>query len=52
MYIEIKLGNTKYELILKIDFTSLRIIDKFIDLLKSNNVEVNGLGIGEYLIFL
>ena len=43
---------TKDELILNVDSSSLESIDKFIDLLKSNNVEVNGLGIGEYLIFL
>ena len=40
----------KKELILKIDFSSLETVDKFIDLLKDNNVEVKGIGRDEYLI--
>lgn len=42
MHIVIENGNTKNKLILKIAFTSLKIIDKFIDLLKFNNVDVKG----------
>ena len=45
-------GNTKDELILKVDYSSLETIDKFIDLLKSNNVEVKVLGRDEYVIKL
>ena len=45
-------GNTKDELILKIDYSSLESIDKFIDLLKSNDVEVKALGRDEYVIKL
>lgn len=45
-------GNTKDELILKVDYSSLETIDKFIDLLKSNNVEVKALGRDEYVIKL
>ena len=44
--------NTKDELILKVDYSSLESIDKFIDLLKSNNVEVKALGRDEYVIKL
>ena len=44
--------NTKDELILKVDYSSLETIDKFIDLLKSNNVEVKALGRDEYVIKL
>lgn len=40
----------KNELILKIDFSSLKTVDKFIDLLKSNNIDIKGLGSDEYLI--
>ena len=42
----------KDELILKVDYSSLESIDKFIDLLKSNNVEVKALGRDEYVIKL
>ena len=42
--------NTKDELILNVDYSSLKSIDKFIDLLKSNNVEVKVLGRDEYVI--
>ena len=45
-------GNTKDELILKVDYSSLESIDKFIDLLKSNNVEVKALGRDEYVVKL
>lgn len=44
--------NTKDELILKVDYSSLESIDKFIDLLKSNNVEVKAIGRDEYVIKL
>ena len=40
----------KNELILKIDFSSLKTVDKFIDLLKSNNIYIKVLGSDEYLI--
>ena len=40
----------KNELILKIDFSSLKTVDKFIDLLKSNNIDIKVLGNDEYLI--
>lgn len=40
----------KKELILKIDFSSFETVEKFIDLLKNNNVEVKGIGRDEYLI--
>lgn len=40
----------KDELILKVDYSSLETIDKFIDLLKSNDVEVKVLGRDEYVI--
>ena len=42
--------NNKDELYLKVDYSSLEGIDKFIDLLKSNNVEVKVLGRDEYVI--
>ena len=45
-------GNTKDELIINIDSSSLETIDKFIDLLKSNNVEVKAIGRDEYVIKL
>lgn len=45
-------GNTKDELILKVDYSSLETNDKFIDLLKSNNVEIKVLGRDEYVIKL
>ncbi len=41
--------NTKAELILRVDYSSLESIDKFIDLLKSNNLEVKALGRDEYV---
>lgn len=44
--------NDKDELILKVNYSSLETIDKFIDLLKSNNVEVKALGRDEYVIKL
>lgn len=44
--------NTKDEIILRVDYSSLESIDKFIDLLKSNNVEVKALGRDEYVIKL
>ena len=50
MHIFIKNVNTKCELISKIDYSPLKVIDKFIDLLKSNNVEVKVLGRDEYVI--
>lgn len=40
----------KKELILKIDFSSFETVDKFIELLKNNNIEVEGIGRDEYLI--
>ena len=52
MYIRIKIGNTKNKLILKLAFTSLKTIDKFIDLLKFNNVAVKELRRDDYLIYL
>ena len=44
--------NTKDELILRVDYSSLESIDKFIDLLKSNDVEVKALWRDEYVIKL
>ena len=44
--------NTNGELIINVDSSSLETIDKFIDLLKSNNVEVKALGRDEYVIKL
>lgn len=43
---------SKDELILRVDYSSLESIDKFIELLKSNNVEVKALGRDEYVIKL
>ena len=43
---------SKDELIINVDSSSLESIDKFIDLLKSNNVEVKALGKDEYVIKL
>lgn len=40
----------KKELILKIDFSSFETVERFIDLLKDNNVEVKTIGRDEYLI--
>lgn len=40
----------KKELILKIDSSSFETVDKFIDLLKNNNVEVKRIGRDEYSI--
>lgn len=42
----------KKELILKVDFSSFEAVDKFINLLKDNNVEVKGIGKDEYLIHI
>lgn len=42
----------KDELIIKIDSSSLASIDKFIELLKSNNLDVKAIGRDEYLIKL
>ena len=44
--------NAKDELIVKIDYSSLKTNDKFIDLLKSNNVEVKAIGRDEYVVKL
>ncbi|SCJ79067.1 Uncharacterised protein [uncultured Clostridium sp.] len=38
------------ELILKVDFSSLEAVDKFIDFLKDNNINIKGIGRDEYLI--
>ena len=43
---------SKDELIINVDSSSLENIDKFIDLLKSNNVEVKAIGRDEYVIKL
>lgn len=43
---------SKDELIINVDSSSLESIDKFIDLLKSNNVEVKALERDEYVIKL
>ncbi len=43
---------SKDELIINVDSSSLESIDKFIDLLKSNNVEVKALGRDEYVVKL
>lgn len=45
-------GDTKDELILRVYYSSLESIDKFIDLLKSNDVEVKRLRKDEYVIKL
>ena len=47
-----EIRNTKDELILKVDYSSLETSDKFIELLKSNNVEVKAIGSDEYVIKL
>ena len=44
--------NNRDELFLKVDYSSLETIDKFIDLLKSNGVEVKVLGRDEYVVKL
>ena len=44
--------NTKDELILKVDFASFKSINKFIDLLKSNDVEIKAIGRDEYVVKL
>ena len=44
--------NTKDELILKVDYSSLESIDKFIDFLKSNTVEVKAIGRDENVVKL
>ncbi|MBC5627742.1 hypothetical protein H8S20_02440 [Clostridium sp. NSJ-6] len=44
--------NTNGELIINVDSSSLETIDKFIDLLKSNGVEVKVLGRDEYVVKL
>ena len=43
---------SKDELIINVDSSSLESIDKFIDLLKSNNLEVKALGRDEYVVKL
>lgn len=40
----------KDELILKVDFSCLETVDKFIDFLKTNNIDIKGIGRDEYLI--
>ena len=40
----------KNEIILKVDFSSLETVDKFIDLLKDNNIDIKGIGRDEYLV--
>lgn len=40
----------KNEIILKVDFSSFETVEKFIDLLKNNNVEVKMIGRDECLI--
>ena len=40
----------KNEIILKVDFSSLETVDKFIDFLKTNNIVIKGIGRDEYLI--
>ncbi|WP_297713313.1 hypothetical protein [Clostridium sp.] len=40
----------KNELILKVDFSSLETLDKFIDFLKTNNINIKGIGNDEYLV--
>lgn len=44
--------NTNGELIINVDSSSLETIDKFINLLKSNGVEVKVLGRDEYVVKL
>lgn len=38
------------ELILKVDFSSLEAVEKLIDFLKDNNINIKGIGRDEYLI--
>lgn len=38
------------ELILNIDFSCLETVDKFIDLLENNNIDIKHIGRDEYLI--
>ena len=42
----------KDELIINVDYSSLDAIDKLIEVLKSNNIEVNGIDRDKYLIKL
>lgn len=42
----------KDELIINVDFSSLDSIDKLIEVLKSNNIEVKGIDRDKYLIKL
>lgn len=42
----------KDELIINVDFSSLDAIDKLIEVLKSNNIEVKGIDRDKYLIKL
>ena len=46
----IKNETNKKELLLKIDFSSFETVDKFIDLLKDNNIEIKEIGKDEYLV--
>ncbi|SCJ36597.1 Uncharacterised protein [uncultured Clostridium sp.] len=41
---------TSEDIIIKIDYSSNSTIDRFIDLLKANNIEVKSLSRDEYLI--
>lgn len=40
----------KNELILKLDFSSLETLDKFIDFLRANNINIKDIGTDEYLV--
>lgn len=40
----------KNELILKVDFSSLETVEKFIDFLKTNNINIKCIGNDEYLV--
>lgn len=40
----------KDELILKVDFSSFETVEKFIDLLKDNNIDIKCIGRDEYLV--
>lgn len=40
----------KNELILKVDFSSLETLDKFIDFLNANNINIKGIGNDEFLV--
>ena len=42
----------KDELVINVDFSSLAAIDKLIEVLKSNNIEVKGIDRDKYLIKL